>query len=451
MSPSKYLVTKAHAPVEGSILPKRELENWKEGNPTFKPYRIPQLVLRKEVFKGRNLVDKLRERFVGPYEIVAVRPNKVTYIVRHCESGHQQRAHYSQLRRYYQPPKYLRKHPAVQRITASGAEDDSDQIQETDLPRNDSIAEGLIPRTSAALFFIVSSTEDSDSTTDDETDSSEDQYKAMKPVEEIETQDWSKLYEDICQVEREFSENRKEYVRKEREMLQKHHDPSQEMDVPSWSLTKQSVDFWTFSSSNSSKENTSIAESHEQFSGEDSYFGPRGNEDDDSSMSVKSERMVNLTAEDQQKLNKLRDSTNLRGMSGSVDYMVDLQKAAQATAGIYWLSHNLAALDLAPTTKIAGRVHSAVQQVIYRRESYSSKARSGIQSKSDVEKANISGIEACDEQANVEEDNQVEALRENSTHNGHHRMKTRSMGTVEDHQNVQRRTLEYKERKRLKD
>ena len=60
--------------------------------------------------------DKLSERFEGPFQVIVRQRNQVTYIVKDCETGNQQRVHHTQLRRFYLPPKYLVSHPAYSRI-----------------------------------------------------------------------------------------------------------------------------------------------------------------------------------------------------------------------------------------------------------------------------------------------------------------------------------------------
>lgn len=70
------------------------------------------MVWRKVVFKGRKLEDKLTERYDGPYKVVLAHGNKLTYVIKHQETGKEYRAHYTQLRRCYLPPRYLRDHPS---------------------------------------------------------------------------------------------------------------------------------------------------------------------------------------------------------------------------------------------------------------------------------------------------------------------------------------------------
>ena len=74
------------------------------------------MVLRKVVFTGRNLSDKLEDRYSGPYKIVKVNLNRVTYIIKGLSDGREQKVHHTQLRRYYLAPNYLLNHPSYDRI-----------------------------------------------------------------------------------------------------------------------------------------------------------------------------------------------------------------------------------------------------------------------------------------------------------------------------------------------
>jgi hypothetical protein len=117
MSPSSYLLTKPFDLDPSTPLAESETQYWREGNPAFSPFEKGHLVLRKTVWKGRNVADKLADRYTGPYEIVSRRRNRVTYIIRKCSDGTEQRAHHTQLRRYHNPPKYITSHTAYKRLT----------------------------------------------------------------------------------------------------------------------------------------------------------------------------------------------------------------------------------------------------------------------------------------------------------------------------------------------
>ena len=129
MSPAQYLLTKAHDICNKPLLPTDTAGYWREGNPSFVPFRRGQRVLRKKVFKGRLLVDKLGERFQGPFEVIKTNDNKVTYLIKDCTTQQVVRAHHTQLRRYYDVPRYIASHPYYVTLKSGGIPvDDNDSV-----------------------------------------------------------------------------------------------------------------------------------------------------------------------------------------------------------------------------------------------------------------------------------------------------------------------------------
>lgn len=120
MSPSQFLLAKEHVMRDVPVVPSQEPAFWKEGNPSFVPFRMGQAVLRKVVFKGRQLVDKFSARFEGPFIVCRVNDNKVTYVVECPETHRQFRVHHRQLRVYHRVPAYLRDHPYYSQLEAEG-------------------------------------------------------------------------------------------------------------------------------------------------------------------------------------------------------------------------------------------------------------------------------------------------------------------------------------------
>ena len=118
MSPSQFLLTKNHDSINRPLVPCHETAYWKEGNPSFAPFHKGQKVLKKVTFKGKLVADKFAARFEGPYTVVSL-TSKVTYLLKCEESGVETRAHHTQLRRFYDPPRYLLQHPAYERITGA--------------------------------------------------------------------------------------------------------------------------------------------------------------------------------------------------------------------------------------------------------------------------------------------------------------------------------------------
>ncbi|KAB7507972.1 hypothetical protein Anas_06471 [Armadillidium nasatum] len=59
-------------------------------------------------FPGDLTINKFRPRYYGPYKIIQVHPNRVTYIIEADHLGKQYRVHHRQLRKWKLPPEYLR-------------------------------------------------------------------------------------------------------------------------------------------------------------------------------------------------------------------------------------------------------------------------------------------------------------------------------------------------------
>ena len=109
MSPSDMIMKEAHN--ENTVLPidKDTVATWKEGNPRFTPFELGQEVLRKVQNVGNQVKDKLRPKFDGPYKVIAVQPNDVTYVIERIgDSGKSQfKVHYRQIKSFVRVPEYL--------------------------------------------------------------------------------------------------------------------------------------------------------------------------------------------------------------------------------------------------------------------------------------------------------------------------------------------------------
>ena len=113
MSPSEFILSNVHTAQNAALVPKAIKSNWTEGNPKFLPYLVGQKVLRKVPFKGRLTNDKLRLTYDGPYRINKVQPNEVSYIIEGIQGANQgvlYKAHHTQLKLFYDAPKYLREY-----------------------------------------------------------------------------------------------------------------------------------------------------------------------------------------------------------------------------------------------------------------------------------------------------------------------------------------------------
>ena len=108
MSPSRFLLSKAHRtgtdpPLQGTMR-----QTWRLGHPKFQSFKVNQFVLLKAQNKGFLNVNKFAPNFSGPCRITKVNENGLTYLITEINSGVEIRAHHSQLRIYREAPSYLK-------------------------------------------------------------------------------------------------------------------------------------------------------------------------------------------------------------------------------------------------------------------------------------------------------------------------------------------------------
>ena len=96
---------------------------WAEGHPRYKPFAVGSLVLRKTILLGNLTSNKLVPRFDGPYHVIKVNTNKITYELVSLEDGKVVKAHHVQLKPWHQAPTYITKH--FQYYSPMELEDDS--------------------------------------------------------------------------------------------------------------------------------------------------------------------------------------------------------------------------------------------------------------------------------------------------------------------------------------
>jgi hypothetical protein len=162
MLSAQYLLGREHSFVNLSVVSIGDVKYWKEGNPSFVPYRIGQKVLRKVVFKGRRLCDKLSDRFDGPFVISKVNNNKVTYWMRRCGSCEDVRAHHTQLKAFHEMPNYIQTHPFFIQLP------DADDLDErpASLP-DDTLTIEPVHNTFFPILGVYDTSDDSSSESDD--------------------------------------------------------------------------------------------------------------------------------------------------------------------------------------------------------------------------------------------------------------------------------------------
>ena len=101
MSPSDFLMKKSHL---GNQVLVTDGKHWREPHPGFKSFSLDDLVLKRTPLQGNLVINKFRERYEGPYKVVKVNRNRVTYELEDAD-GSVLRAHHKQLKKYHPPNK----------------------------------------------------------------------------------------------------------------------------------------------------------------------------------------------------------------------------------------------------------------------------------------------------------------------------------------------------------
>jgi transposase InsO family protein len=111
-SPSQKLLGEAHIVQAKPPIRAQDQEKWTTGHPKYVPYRRGQLVVKKVHFEGRLNVNKLKNRYYGPFRISRVNTNGVSYVLATLEGPDKTiRAHHRTLKKWVRPPQYLVKCP----------------------------------------------------------------------------------------------------------------------------------------------------------------------------------------------------------------------------------------------------------------------------------------------------------------------------------------------------
>ena len=79
MSPSEYLLQTAHQTEYHIPMDKETLDYWREGHPKFRPFSVGQKVVKEISRIGKLSAHKLMPRYDGPYSIVKVQANGLSY------------------------------------------------------------------------------------------------------------------------------------------------------------------------------------------------------------------------------------------------------------------------------------------------------------------------------------------------------------------------------------
>ena len=110
ISPSRFIMTQEHKQDDIPIVSEEQKKLWEEGHPQFTSYQPGQSVLRRIFRTGRLNVDKLKPKYSGPYLVLSVNENGITYILQDPDDGQTFKAHHVQLKPWRNPPRYIVEH-----------------------------------------------------------------------------------------------------------------------------------------------------------------------------------------------------------------------------------------------------------------------------------------------------------------------------------------------------
>ena len=113
MSPCKYILNFERFIKPRMKLSENDRELWRRANEKFESFKVGEKVLKEVIEKGRLNVNKMTEKFEGPYIVKKVWSNGLSYLLEYLdESGcvNEMRAHHNQLRKWREPPEYLKIH-----------------------------------------------------------------------------------------------------------------------------------------------------------------------------------------------------------------------------------------------------------------------------------------------------------------------------------------------------
>jgi len=112
MCPSQFILEKAHDTSNNFPVDTTTISNWKEGHPAFAPFKVGQKVAHKINRIGRRVEYKFRQKYEGPFAIVKVQVNQVSYEIQKLgePNGKIHKVHHRQLKPWKDPPRYLQKY-----------------------------------------------------------------------------------------------------------------------------------------------------------------------------------------------------------------------------------------------------------------------------------------------------------------------------------------------------
>lgn len=110
VTPAEFLLNRAHALNIPPVIPNSVKDCWRVGHPRFLPFRVGDVVVRRFPRKGHSTGNKFEPRHVGPFSIIKVNENGVTYEIKSNVDNRVLRIHHVQLHRWMERPSYLVSH-----------------------------------------------------------------------------------------------------------------------------------------------------------------------------------------------------------------------------------------------------------------------------------------------------------------------------------------------------
>ena len=124
-SPSSFLLKHRHVIRDNPQVTRTTWNKWKEGHKSFKSFRIGDTVLKKENLTGNQNINKFKPRYTGPYQVIKVNRNGVTYELSEISTNRIIKGHHVQLKKWKQPPQYILNHVSKDKIVEERSNVDS--------------------------------------------------------------------------------------------------------------------------------------------------------------------------------------------------------------------------------------------------------------------------------------------------------------------------------------
>jgi hypothetical protein len=129
VSPAELILQTAHQFDDSLPINSNTISTWNEGHPKFAPFSINQKVAYKINKIGNQLKYKLGRKYNGPFKIVKVQSNGVSYEIKTENSNIIQKVHHKQLKPWKDPPYYLKRYIEIDQLYSTTTF--SDPVQDT--------------------------------------------------------------------------------------------------------------------------------------------------------------------------------------------------------------------------------------------------------------------------------------------------------------------------------